>query len=65
MTQLTPLRAVAPEQTCLASSIMIDGFLGPTSFDKWYAVATPDIPAPIMAMSHSAGSCSVERYSSI
>jgi len=43
----------------------IDGLRGPMSFVIWYAVETPAIPVPSMAMSHSVGSCSDERYSSI
>jgi hypothetical protein len=65
----TPLRPVAPEQTSRASRITIDGFFaeGLASWrrERWYAVLTPVMPAPIIAMSHSGGSSSDVQYESI
>jgi hypothetical protein len=60
---------VAPEQTSRASRITIDGF-GSEGFkawrrERWYAVLTPVIPAPIIAMSHSGGRVSEVQYESI
>jgi hypothetical protein len=48
---------------------MIDGF-GWERFkawrrERWYAVLTPVMPAPIIVMSHSVGSCSDVQYESI
>lgn len=55
-----PLRPVAPEHTSLASKITTDGGEG-LSLSIKYAVETPDIPAPIMIISHSVGNSAVLR----
>jgi hypothetical protein len=65
----TPFRPVAPEQTSRASRITIDGFL-PEGFvacrrERWYAVLTPVMPVPMIAISHDEGSCSDEQYESM
>jgi hypothetical protein len=65
MVRHTPLRPVAPEHTSRASRITIDGFF-PEGFaewrrERWYAVLTPVIPAPIIAMSHDGGRSSEEQ----
>jgi hypothetical protein len=49
--------------------MMIDGFgsevLAAWRRERWYAVLTPVIPAPIIAMSHPVGNCSDVQYESI
>lgn len=65
MVSYTPFRPVAPEQTSRASRITIDGFctegFAAWRRERWYAVLTPVIPAPIIAMSHDDGKSSEEQ----
>jgi hypothetical protein len=60
---------VAPEQTSRASRMTIDGFfaegLAAWRRERWYAVLTPVIPAPTIAISHSVGRVSDVQYESI
>lgn len=57
---------MAPEQSCRASRIAIDGLVDRILHDRsiWYAVETPDIPLPMMTTSLEAGSSGVDRCES-
>jgi hypothetical protein len=63
-----PFRPVAPEQASRASKITIDGIGRPwrsLSSMRWWAIAAPEYPAPIITISVSEGSVPVLRCESM
>jgi hypothetical protein len=63
-----PFRPVAPEQASRASKITIDGvgrLRRSLSSMRWWAIAAPEYPAPMITISALAGSVSVLRCESM